>query len=398
MFSHNVVKKSNYVSVALQGRIDGMTSPELECILTDLVTEGWRQLCINLAEIHYISSMGLRVFLKLQKQLSRADGKIVIQCPSEEVKEVFSLGGFDSLFDFIDADETNYFVPQKTANQEHNITWNKLHITEKISEGKAGNLRILGSPSKQNTASYTNDDVEEIYPANVLYGCGLAALGKGFENYADFFGESLIIDHNCLVYPAVPHPAVDMMLGGDQPYHFLNGFGFDGIPGRIVLLEHESGFVTLEDVVKYIQESSDNDLNGIIFLGECKGLWGMNLRKVPLKKNNPLGENIMEAKAFTSWMNFPIEPSDFNKLLIGCGIIRKHQQGLLEDIFPPESDFHLHGGVFEEGIIKKSLTNFLPEIEAILAEAECTKVQHLLGKTCFSSLIVGIVPLQVQGA
>lgn len=80
------------LSIALSGRLDTTTSPELEKeIKADIsqVTE----LIFDFTELEYISSAGLRVLLAAHKIMSK-QGKMVIRHVNETIMEVFDITGF----------------------------------------------------------------------------------------------------------------------------------------------------------------------------------------------------------------------------------------------------------------------------------------------------------------
>ena len=78
--------------VALEGRLDTVTAPQLE---EELKTglEGVTDLVIDLSKLEYVSSAGLRVLLSAFK-IMRNKGKMKITNANELVKEVFEVTGF----------------------------------------------------------------------------------------------------------------------------------------------------------------------------------------------------------------------------------------------------------------------------------------------------------------
>lgn len=78
--------------VALEGRLDTTTAPQLE---EELKTglEGVTDLVIDLSKLEYISSAGLRVLLSAFKTM-RNKGKMKVTNANELVKEVFEVTGF----------------------------------------------------------------------------------------------------------------------------------------------------------------------------------------------------------------------------------------------------------------------------------------------------------------
>lgn len=84
--------------LALVGRLDTETAADLELALQDLQAAGASQYVIDLAEIGYVSSAGLRVLLALAKQLEGGRGSLRLCALNESVKQVFDVAGFSRLF------------------------------------------------------------------------------------------------------------------------------------------------------------------------------------------------------------------------------------------------------------------------------------------------------------
>ena len=78
--------------VALEGRLDTVTAPQLE---EELKTglEGVTDLVIDLSKLEYVSSAGLRVLLSAFK-IMRNKGEMKVTNANELVKEVFEVTGF----------------------------------------------------------------------------------------------------------------------------------------------------------------------------------------------------------------------------------------------------------------------------------------------------------------
>ncbi len=83
------------LKVALEGRLDTTTSPQLESELQG-VLDGVKELTFDLTKLEYISSAGLRVFLSTQKVMNK-QGKMVVTNVSEEIMEIFEVTGFSDI-------------------------------------------------------------------------------------------------------------------------------------------------------------------------------------------------------------------------------------------------------------------------------------------------------------
>jgi anti-sigma B factor antagonist len=88
----NKTQDGGTLVVALEGRLDTTTAPELEADLKasiDSVTD----LVIDMEKLDYISSAGLRVLLWANKTMNQK-GTMVVKNVSEVVNEVFEVTGF----------------------------------------------------------------------------------------------------------------------------------------------------------------------------------------------------------------------------------------------------------------------------------------------------------------
>ncbi len=79
----------------VKGSLDSNTSPEFETLIYKSLENGQRKLILNLEDLDYISSAGIRVMLKTTKDLKRMDGNIVLCSLQDYVREVFDIAGFD---------------------------------------------------------------------------------------------------------------------------------------------------------------------------------------------------------------------------------------------------------------------------------------------------------------
>lgn len=84
------------LSVALAGRLDTVTAPQLQTEL-DAALVGVKELVFDFAALDYISSAGLRVMLSLYKKMASAGGEMSIVGATALVREVFDMTGFSDI-------------------------------------------------------------------------------------------------------------------------------------------------------------------------------------------------------------------------------------------------------------------------------------------------------------
>jgi anti-anti-sigma factor len=87
------------------GRLDATNAEELTKVLLDAFDTGEDRVVVDLVDLEYISSAGLRSLLVGAKRASAKGGKIVLCRPEDYVKEVFDVAGFSAIFSIYDSTE-----------------------------------------------------------------------------------------------------------------------------------------------------------------------------------------------------------------------------------------------------------------------------------------------------
>ena len=91
-------RKADAVILALSGKLDATAAKNFEEKILAVIDAGAQRLVVDLAQLEYISSSGLRVFLLAAKRLQGAQGKIVLCALQDHIRQVFDLAGFSSIF------------------------------------------------------------------------------------------------------------------------------------------------------------------------------------------------------------------------------------------------------------------------------------------------------------
>ena len=80
------------VTLAVSGRLDTQTAPELEKEL-DAILSNVKELTFDMTNLEYVSSAGLRVILKAQKAMNM-QGSMKLTGVNDSIMEVFDITGF----------------------------------------------------------------------------------------------------------------------------------------------------------------------------------------------------------------------------------------------------------------------------------------------------------------
>lgn len=88
--------ENNELELAIIGRLDTTTAPQLEEELKVSLTPEIKKLVLDFNELEYISSAGLRVLLATQKLMNN-QGELLLRNVSAEVNEIFEVTGFSDI-------------------------------------------------------------------------------------------------------------------------------------------------------------------------------------------------------------------------------------------------------------------------------------------------------------
>ena len=88
-------QNGSHLELALEGRLDTTTAPQLEAELKQSVN-GVTELALDFAGLEYLSSAGLRVLLSAQKVMNK-QGTMVIKNVNETIMEIFEVTGFSDI-------------------------------------------------------------------------------------------------------------------------------------------------------------------------------------------------------------------------------------------------------------------------------------------------------------
>jgi anti-anti-sigma factor len=84
----------------LVGEMDTAAAVEAEKILKPLYQSNGKDVIIDCKNLEYIASSGLRILLGILKGAKATGSKVVLKNVNDDIKNVFKLTGFISIFDF----------------------------------------------------------------------------------------------------------------------------------------------------------------------------------------------------------------------------------------------------------------------------------------------------------
>jgi anti-sigma B factor antagonist len=89
--------------VKIKGRVDSSTAPKLGEALNSIIEQGRFRIILDMSELDFVSSAGLRVLINAQKTCKRYNrGEVVMAGVTSNVYQSLDLAGFTALFKIFD--------------------------------------------------------------------------------------------------------------------------------------------------------------------------------------------------------------------------------------------------------------------------------------------------------
>lgn len=84
----------------LAGEMDTAAATEAEEVLKPLYNSDGKDVIIECTDLEYIASSGLRILLGILKGAKASGSKVTLRGVNDDIKNVFKLTGFISIFEF----------------------------------------------------------------------------------------------------------------------------------------------------------------------------------------------------------------------------------------------------------------------------------------------------------
>jgi len=97
----NITNEGDIIVVNMAGRLDTAAAADVTPDFQDLAQHAAGHIILDCSELAYISSSGLRLFLSLRKESAAKGGKLQVRNINADIRQVFMMTGFISLFEII---------------------------------------------------------------------------------------------------------------------------------------------------------------------------------------------------------------------------------------------------------------------------------------------------------
>ena len=180
-------RSGDILNLHVSGRLDSYWAEPLERRLEEVIREGAHRLHLDLSEVVYLSSAGIRVLIKFHRQLRNIQGSFAIIQSSAQVKSVLELAGLHTLFVAAPPAQpeplSSAAATTKTLEHEH-ATFEV--FTQTL--GATLTCQTIGKPELLMGSRFTATESRSVSFPDQTFAVGLGAFGGNFAECQDRFG------------------------------------------------------------------------------------------------------------------------------------------------------------------------------------------------------------------
>jgi anti-anti-sigma factor len=372
------------LELKLCGRLDANWAEHVSRVLEEAVRAGHHHVCLNLAQVDYLSSAGIRVLLKHYKQLKSVNGYLRAVQASEGALSVIKLAGLEALL--VSADTASAPRPSENAAAARRTEMGGVlfEIYEQY-PGASLSYSIRGNAEKFSTGGFAErDNVRLEFPAETM-GVGLGAFGNDFADCRGRFGEFLAAAGTAVTLPTDGSSVPDFVIAEGQLVPRVNALYALTAAGRFAhLLRFEAKSTTinmigLSSLIESAMQIVGTKAAGMVILAESAGVVGAALRRSPALAEGPP----LAFPAVCDWLSFTTERTHERNLILVVGIAQRNPEPELAPFLRPlgpgtTAQGHFHAAIFPYRPLQKGNLDLAQSVVRLLATESAQSVMHLL--------------------
>jgi anti-anti-sigma factor len=385
MTSHLEVSKEtrgNALCLHVRGRLDSYWADHLASALEEVIRAGAYRVVLDLGEVTFLSSAGIRVLLVSYKQLQALRGSLTVCQASEQVHSVLNLSGLKDLLALEEA-------PPSARRPATTIGHGKRHLAGvdfDLFELASGALscEVLGNPAPLSADLCRKEDCRTVHFSPASFGLGLGALGVDFDDCHGRFGEFLSAAGAVAYLPTDGSNVPDYLVGSETQgaeLQVCHGLAFLGAPGLLGRFEaRQEGVVGLTRLADCCLKLADAPRAGVVLVAETTGLVGAALRRSPAAAG---GADPLAFPEVRSWLTFTAERAYAHSTALVVGVVGSGDPGELAlGVRPlgPGADLwgHMHAAAFSFRPLARGAIDLRAAVASLFEGQTLLGVLHLL--------------------
>lgn len=410
--------------ISPEGRLDAYGASKLDENLIKLIKADVFYVVLDLADVSYLSSGGIRTFLKTQRKLTEREGNLSLCNVKKYPREVLEMAGFDQIFPIYpnrNAAVDSYRKPP-TEPVPIDGELNPLYEDEIISltplavSSNESSLKVLGNINNVLYARLGEDDIYSRRFSETEYSIGLGGLGEDIKDYIGIMGEMITIGGTMVWLPTDGHDTPDLLIPqkdtGKITIHTGYNVALDGEFNDIFMVEgkNDAGFSVDELYASIFNMARDNrpSFKGIVSIAmqaDIEEFYSSGVNISPIKELAPQNrEMIMHDDNIGSWMNINTNPKYKGETMISFGVgvdlksdLTSFDEDILGSLFylhpanirDKSMLLHNHAVVFKQVPLEKT-PDIDGKIRDIVKNGYFLDMRHLLDNTKIRRAVAGV--------
>jgi anti-anti-sigma factor len=377
-----VRRQGEWVDVRVKGRFDATHAERVDRELKEVMSDGGHCIRLNLADVEYISSAGIRVLLAYYRDLKRLGGTLTVVEPSEMVRSVLDLSGFSGHL----LEESRAPVPGADLSRAQQVTCGSVRYTPvEACEAAPLRCRVVGHPEHLVSSGHVPDASYEVLTPRGTLAVGLGAFGEGFTDCRERFGEFMSVGGTAACSPADGGKAVDYMVqrGALVPtVQALYAVICEGRFGHQLLFENAPDFasVPLSDLLLAAFDMVPAPTVAVVAIAETRGLVGAALKQSPASTNDVALQ--FQFPAVRQWLSFSPERVFDRCVAVVAGVVTRKAEGPLVTFVRPLGDDaltgHFHAVAFSYRALPKNRLALDETVAMLFEEQSPLGLLHLI--------------------
>lgn len=378
------------VDLHLKGRLDGYWADHLSRSLEETMRQGHHHIRLNMIEVVYVSSLGIRVLVTFHKKAQAIDGTLVVSDASAAVKKVLEMVGLTAQFMPPEkpAAAPNVSVAPARAFDCASASIEVFDLGEAfdLASGQPLRYEVIGQPALLDGCRFRESDCRKVTFPESSFAIGLGAFGQGFADCHNRFGEFLAVAGAAAYQPTdgsnIPDflvaegslvPEMQVLYGAVCTGPFPKLARFESKPDRAAI-----GLAELADAAL---ETSGGEQAGIVCVAESAGLVGASLRRPPVNRAGnaaPFGH-----PEIRRWLSFTTEPAYSRALVVAVGVASRSASGPLGELLRPlggASDIfgHFHAAAFSYRPLQRGMIDMKKTVRSLFEHETLHGILHLI--------------------
>ncbi len=371
------------LELQLKGRLDANWADRVGSAIESAIRAGQHHIDLDLAQVDYLSSAGIRVLVKYYKQLTTAHGTLRVVRPTEAVLSVLQLSGIAGLLAAAAKTPPRAESPAQISRWERNGVAFEAHDQQ---PGRVLDGRLHGRPEKFAAGQLSAVESSRVRFDAEVFGLGLGAFGSGPEDARGRYGEFLAVAGAAVAQPTDGSSVPDFQVIEGQfvpEVSLLYGLTARGGFARLLRFEaaqSERQVIALAELVEAALENLQTPAAGFAILAESASVVGATLRQSPALA---AGKSPWTFPGVRDWLSFTTERTDERDVALILGFAMGEPAGEATQFFRKigpgtTAQGHFHAAVFPYRPLPKGNLNLKESVAGLLATESAQTVMHLL--------------------